>query len=106
MRVDVIPAMRSLMSAAIPTVRLVAMVYTGLGGVAALVLVVSVAAMPNAPVLQQVAEPARQAVQPDPAHWRSRDKLHWRAWRCDRSPAARTAACPLRGDDDTRRDHR
>jgi hypothetical protein len=48
--------------AALPALRVVGMVYIGLGGVAALGLLATVALVPATPVLQQVAEPARQAV--------------------------------------------
>src|ERR687885_1919707 len=54
--------LRTIASTALPSLRVVALTYTGLGGVAALVLVVSVAVMPRPPILQQVAEPARQMV--------------------------------------------
>jgi hypothetical protein len=49
----------------LPSLRVVALVYTGLSGVAALVVVVTAAVAPKAPVVQQVTEatgPARQAV--------------------------------------------
>src|SRR6266581_3504072 len=45
-----------------PSLRVIALAYTGLGGMLALTLVVSLALVPVAPALQQVAEPARQAV--------------------------------------------
>src|SRR5712691_3719448 len=45
-----------------PALRVVGLTYTGLGGMIALALIVSVAVVPVAPALQQVAEPARQAV--------------------------------------------
>ena len=45
-----------------PSLRVIGLAYTGLGGLLALALVVAVALMPVGPVLQQVAEPARQAV--------------------------------------------
>src|SRR5258708_2763002 len=45
-----------------PCLRVIALVYTGLGGMLAMALVVSVALVPIGPALQQVAEPARQAV--------------------------------------------
>jgi len=45
-----------------PSVRAIGLAYTGLGGMTALALVVSVALVPVAPALQQAAEPARQAV--------------------------------------------
>lgn len=45
-----------------PCLRVVALAYTGLGGMLAMMVVVSVALVPVAPVLQQVTEPARQVV--------------------------------------------
>ena len=45
-----------------PALRVIGLTYTGLGGMIALALIVSVAVVPVAPALQQVAEPARQAV--------------------------------------------
>src|SRR6266851_5195939 len=45
-----------------PALRVVGLTYTGLGGMLALALIVSVGVVPVAPALQQVAEPARQAV--------------------------------------------
>src|SRR5438105_876139 len=59
---DLLHSLKSIVTAALPSLRVVALTYTGLGGVAALVLVVSVAVMPSQPILQQVTEPARQAV--------------------------------------------
>src|SRR5579864_9365669 len=52
----------ALVSSALPSLRVVALVYTGLGGIAALLVVVTAALVPSAPILQQVTEPARQAV--------------------------------------------
>src|SRR5579864_4119631 len=52
----------ALVSSALPSLRVVALVYTGLGGMAALLVVVTAALVPGAPILQQVTEPARQAV--------------------------------------------
>jgi len=54
--------LKALIPTALPSLRVVALTYTGLGGVAALVLVVSVAVMPKQPIVQQVTEPALQAV--------------------------------------------
>src|SRR6266851_2637089 len=54
--------LRATASAAKPGLRVIGLVYTGLGGMLALTLVVSVALVPVGPALQQVAEPARQAV--------------------------------------------
>jgi hypothetical protein len=45
-----------------PCIRVIGLVYTGLAGMLAMVLVVSVALIPVTPALQQIAEPARQAV--------------------------------------------
>src|SRR5438876_4922056 len=45
-----------------PALRVIGLTYTGLGGMLALALIVSVAVVPVGPALQQVAEPARQAV--------------------------------------------
>lgn len=45
-----------------PALRVVGLTYTGLGGMLALALIVTVSVVPVAPALQQVAEPARQAV--------------------------------------------
>jgi hypothetical protein len=60
---DVLHGLKAIATAALPSLRVVALTYTGLGGVAALLLVVSVAVMPRQqPILQQVTEPARQAV--------------------------------------------
>src|SRR4051794_24065348 len=46
----------------IPSLRGIALAYTGLAGMLAAVLVVAVAVTPVAPGLQQATEPARQAV--------------------------------------------
>ncbi len=54
--------LRAAASLAKPSLRVVGLTYTGLGGMLALALVVSVAVVPVGPALQQVAEPARQAV--------------------------------------------
>src|SRR5437588_10935928 len=59
---DLLHSLKSIVTAALPSLRVVALTYTGLGGVVALVLVVSVAVMPKQPIVQQVTEPARQAV--------------------------------------------
>src|SRR5579859_4209859 len=45
-----------------PTLRIIGLAYTGLGGMLATVLVVSVALVPVSPQLQQATQPARQAV--------------------------------------------
>jgi hypothetical protein len=58
----VLSRLRAIAKTAVPGLRVIALVYTGLGGMIALALVVSVALIPVGPVLQQVAEPARQAV--------------------------------------------
>jgi len=50
------------MHAVLPSLRVVALVYTGLSGVAVLVLVVTASIVPKAPIVQQVTEPARQVV--------------------------------------------
>ena len=55
-------SVHALIGAVLPSLRIVSLVYTGLGGIMAMVLLVGVAALPATPVLQQVAEPARQAV--------------------------------------------
>jgi hypothetical protein len=47
---------------ALPSLRVIGMAYTGLIGVGAMALVVSVAFLPVAPVLQQATQPARDAV--------------------------------------------
>lgn len=62
MRPDLIRTLRASASGALPTLGMIGLVYTGLGGVAAMVLMISVALVPTAPNLQQVTEPARQAV--------------------------------------------
>jgi hypothetical protein len=62
MRRDLMRHVHAAASASAPSLRVVGLVYTGLGGVAVLVLVTALAVMPTAPILQQVAEPARQAV--------------------------------------------
>ena len=59
---DLLRGVQALVSTALPSLRVVALTYTGLGGVAALVLVIAVAVMPKQPLLEQVTEPARQAV--------------------------------------------
>lgn len=53
---------RSAMRSALPSLRVVGLVYTGLSGVAVLVLVVTASVVPKAPIVQQVTEPARQVV--------------------------------------------
>jgi hypothetical protein len=53
---------RSVMRSMLPSLRVVALVYTGLSGVAVLVLVVTASIVPKAPIVQQVTEPARQVV--------------------------------------------
>jgi hypothetical protein len=53
---------RSMVHAVLPSLRVVALVYTGLSGVAVLVLVVTASVVPKAPIVQQVTEPARQVV--------------------------------------------
>jgi hypothetical protein len=53
--------LRDLMLSTLPSLRVISLVYTGLGGVAAMVLVIAVAIAPSAPIAQQVVEPARQA---------------------------------------------
>jgi hypothetical protein len=55
-------ALRKAVNAALPSLRVVALVYLGLSAVAGLVVVITASVAPKAPVLQQVAEPARQAV--------------------------------------------
>jgi hypothetical protein len=59
---DLLRGVQAILSTVLPSLRVVALTYTGLGGVAALLLVVGVAVMPKQPILQQVTEPARQAV--------------------------------------------
>ena len=54
--------LQAIAATALPSLRVVALTYTGLGGVAALVLVVSMAAIPRPPILQQMTAPARQVV--------------------------------------------
>src|SRR6266566_1793538 len=58
----VLDRLRAAVSSATPSLRVVGLTYTGLGGMLALALIVSVAVVPVGPALQQVAEPARQAV--------------------------------------------
>jgi trimeric autotransporter adhesin len=53
---------QAILRMALPSLRIVGLVYTGLGGMLAMLIVIGVAAMPATPALQQVAEPARQAV--------------------------------------------
>jgi hypothetical protein len=53
---------QAILRTALPSLRIVGLVYTGLGGMLAMLIVVGVAAMPATSALQQVAEPARQAV--------------------------------------------
>src|SRR6188474_852297 len=55
-------ALETFVSAARPALRAIGLAYTGLGGMIALVLVMGVAAIPVSPVLEQAAQPARQAV--------------------------------------------
>jgi hypothetical protein len=55
-------ALRGLASAALPSLRVVALVYAGLSGIAVLVVVITAAVSPRTPVVQQVTEPAREAV--------------------------------------------
>src|SRR4051794_26599802 len=54
--------LHGLTGSALSSLRVVALTYAGLGGVLALALLVSVAVLPVAPVLQQATEPARQIV--------------------------------------------
>jgi hypothetical protein len=54
--------LHELAGSALSSLRVVALTYAGLGGVIALALLVSVAVLPVAPVLQQATEPARQIV--------------------------------------------
>src|SRR5438876_7844035 len=61
-RGGVLDRLRTAASLAKPSLRVVGLTYTGLGGMLALTLVVSVAVVPVGPALQQVAEPAREAV--------------------------------------------
>jgi hypothetical protein len=49
-------------STILPSLRVVALTYTGLAGMAAMILVVTAAVMPRTPILEQVTEPARQVV--------------------------------------------
>src|SRR5712691_5498864 len=58
----VLDRLRAMASATIPGLRVIGLAYTGLGGMIAVTLIVSVAVVPVAPALQQVTEPARQAV--------------------------------------------
>ncbi|MCA1646017.1 MAG: hypothetical protein LC797_11325 [Chloroflexi bacterium] len=53
---------RAMVALVTPGLRVVGLVYTGLGGMLAMVLVVSVALVPVAPALRQAVEPARQAI--------------------------------------------
>lgn len=55
-------SVRELGRAVLPSLRVVTLVYTGLGGFAALALVLAAALMPRSPMVDQVAEPARQVV--------------------------------------------
>jgi len=54
--------LRAPLRAALPTLRIIAMVYTGLSAVAGLVVLISIAAEPKVPAAREVAEPAREAV--------------------------------------------
>ncbi|HLZ30570.1 MAG TPA: hypothetical protein VKV73_24910 [Chloroflexota bacterium] len=54
--------LRAVASTAFPSLRVIGMAYTGLIGVGAAALVVSVAFLPVPPVLQQATQPARDAV--------------------------------------------
>ncbi len=56
----VLDRLRAAASLAKPSLRVVGLTYTGLGGMLALALVVSVAVVPVGPALQQVAEPAHE----------------------------------------------
>ena len=58
----VLSQLRTIAGLATPPLRVIGLTYTGLGGMLALALVVSVALVPVGPALQQVAEPARQAM--------------------------------------------
>ena len=51
-----------MVNTALPSLRVVALVYTGLSAIAGFVLLVGVALAPKAPILQRVAEPAGEAV--------------------------------------------
>ena len=62
MRRAILQNVRELSSSVLPSLRVVALVYTGLGGFAAMFLVLAAAAMPKSPIIEQVSEPARQAV--------------------------------------------
>ena len=53
---------REVGSAVLASLRVVTLVYTGLGGFAALGLVLAAALMPHSPIIDQVTEPARQAI--------------------------------------------
>src|SRR5579864_1221509 len=55
-------ALSGLVSTVLPSLRVVALVYAGLSGIAVLVVVVTAAVAPKAPLVQQVTEPAREAV--------------------------------------------
>src|SRR5947208_359498 len=55
-------ALRMLVCSALPSLRVVALVYTGISAIVALMVVVSAEVAPRAPVVQQVTEPAREAV--------------------------------------------
>jgi hypothetical protein len=55
-------SLRKAVNAALPSLRVVALVYLGLSAVAGLVVVITASVAPKAPVVQQVTEPARQAV--------------------------------------------
>lgn len=54
--------LRAISSTVFPSLRVIGMAYTGLIGIGAAALVVSVAFLPVAPVLQQATQPAREAV--------------------------------------------
>lgn len=53
---------RGVSSTILPSLRVVALTYTGLAGIAAMIVVVTAAIMPRTPILEQVTEPARQVV--------------------------------------------
>jgi hypothetical protein len=55
-------APRKLLNGALPSLRVVALVYLGVSAAAALVFAITATVAPKAPVVQQVTEPARQAV--------------------------------------------
>jgi hypothetical protein len=55
-------SIQALARASLPFLRVIGLVYTGLGGMIALVLVIAVGVTPVAPVIEQATEPARQAV--------------------------------------------